>query len=203
MTSFLSEPIVLASTSATRHRILENASVPFEAVRHFVDEEEIKLSLIKDQISGGDIAVVLAEQKARYVSRQRPGCLIVGADQTLELDGRIFNKPENIKEAQLQLTELRGSEHVLYSCVCVVRDQERLWHQLDRARLTMRNFSDEFLQDYIESMGDKLLCGPGGYQIEGMGAQLFTKVVGDYFTILGLPLNPLLNFLRLRGALKT
>jgi len=166
-----------------------------------VDEEEIRQAMIAEKAEAAALAEVLAEQKARAVSRQRPQDLVIGADQILEMDGIVFNKPKNADSAREALLRLRGREHRLFSCVCIVRDGQRLWHQLDSARLVMRDFSDEFLDTYLESIGEDALAGPGSYRIEGIGSQLFSSISGDYFTILGLPLIPLLSFLRSHGAL--
>lgn len=198
-----SQTVVLASSSKTRQRILENAGVDFEMVSPRVDEEEIKAAMTAEQSGAADIADVLAEQKARSVSRHRPRDLVIGADQILEMDGRIYSKPLDMPMARETLAVLRGREHRLFSCVCVLRDGQRLWHKADRAKLTMRDFSDEFLDAYLQSIGDRALAGPGSYRIEDVGSQLFSDVSGDYFTILGLPLFPLLDYLRVQGALRS
>jgi len=198
-----SNMVVLASTSTTRRSILENAGVVVEAVAPHVDEEEIKLAMTAEKASGAEIAEVLAERKAYSVSRQRPHDLVVGADQILEIDNKIFSKPVDLESAREVLALLRGREHRLLSCVCVVRNSQRLWHKLDIAELTMRDYSDEYLEAYLQAVGDKALAGPGSYLIEGVGSQLFSKISGDHFTILGLPLIPLLDFLRVQGALSS
>jgi septum formation protein len=159
--------------------------------------------MVSEKAGGGDIAEVLAEQKARSVSRQRPRDLVIGADQILEMDGQIFSKPRDMATAREALAVLRGREHSLFSCVYVLRDGQRLWHKLDRANLTMRDFSDEFLEAYLASIGDQAFAGPGSYRIEDVGSQLFSKISGDYFTILGLPLLPLLDYLRVQGVLQS
>lgn len=196
------QTIVLASSSTTRQRMLDSAGVVFEAVPARVDEEEIRQSLQAEGAGGDVLADVLAERKAAYVSRHRPDALVIGADQILECEGEIFNKPRDRNSAQQHLSHLRGRDHDLISCVCVVRDGQRLWHHLDRAHLRMRDFSDEFLGRYLDTMGATVLEGPGAYRIEGLGAQLFSRITGDYFTILGLPLLPLLDYLRVQGALE-
>lgn len=203
MTGPVSEPIVLASSSETRRAILENAGLLVETLAPRVDEDEIRCAMLAENAGAGDIAEVLAEQKARSVSRQRPERLVIGADQILEMDGRIFSKPKNLAAAREALLALRGREHQLLSCVCILRDGRRLWHNLDSAKLAMRQFSDEFLDSYLRSIGDEAIAGPGSYRIEGPGAQLFSHISGDYFTILGLPLFPLLAFLRDRGVLRS
>lgn len=195
--------VILASSSKTRRDILEKAGVVVEAMSPRVDEEEIKNAMVAEKASAAEIAEVLAEQKARSVSRRQPQDLVIGADQVLEMGSQIYSKPADLASARKALVGLRGQEHRLFSCVCVLRDGERLWHKLDSARLTMREFSDEFLDAYLQSIGDQALAGPGSYQIEGAGSQLFSKISGDYFTILGLPLLPLLDFLRVQGALRS
>ena len=183
--------------------MLAKAGVAFKAIRPRIDEEEIKRALVAEDAPAGEIAEVLAEQKARSVSRQFPQDLVIGADQILELDGKIFSKPGDRDTARANLLDLRGRDHRLFSCVCVLRDGQRLWHKLDTATLTMRNFSEEFLDTYLDTIGDLAFAGPGSYRVEDVGAQLFSEISGDYFTILGLPLMPLLDFLRVRGALQT
>ena len=203
MNTLKSRTVVLASSSKTRREILEKAGIVVEAIAPRVDEEEIKQSMKAEKAGAAEIAEVLAEQKARSVSHQRPRDLVIGADQILEMDGRIFSKPHDLAAARDALADLRGREHDLFSCVCVLRDGQRLWHKLDRATLTMRDFSDEFLDSYLRSIEDHALAGPGSYRIEDVGSQLFSHISGDYFTILGLPLLPLLAFLREHGALQS
>lgn len=203
MTPLSNQRVVLASSSTTRQRLLADAGVDFEARAARIDEEEIRQSLLAEGANGDVLADVLAERKAVYVSRNRPDALVIGADQILECDGDIFNKPPDRDIAKRHLTLLRGRDHDLITCVCVVRGGQRLWHHLDRAHLRMRDFSDEFLDQYLDAVGDIALEGPGAYRIEGHGAQLFSRITGDYFTILGLPLLPLLDYLRVQGALKT
>ena len=197
-----SKTVVLASSSKTRREILEKAGVIIEAITPRIDEEEIKRAMTAENAGAAEITEVLAEQKARSVSRQRPRDLVIGADQILEMDGRIFSKAEDLATAREALVSLRGREHCLFSCVCVLRDGQRLWHKLDSAKLTMREFSDEFLEAYLRSIEDQAFAGPGSYRIEDVGSQLFSRISGDYFTILGLPLLPLLEFLRVHEALQ-
>jgi septum formation protein len=195
--------IILASSSVTRQQMLENAGVEFDVLAARIDEEEIRQSLLAEGAGSDVLADALAERKATYVARHRPDELVVGADQILECGGRIFSKPADRKGAKQQLMDLRGKDHDLVSCVCVVRGSQRLWHHLDRTHLKMRNFSDEFLDQYLDAVGDTALEGPGAYRIEGLGSQLFSRITGDYFTILGLPLLPLLEYLRVQGELNT
>ena len=165
-----------------------------------IDEEEIRASLIAEKRDPAVIAEMLAEHKALVVSRKSPGALVIGADQILEYEKSILNKPESEKEAKQQLCLLRDKDHRLISSVVVARDGERLWHNTGVALLRMRNFSDAFLDSYLTKLGKDLLDGSGSYRLEGTGIQLFARVTGDYFTILGLPVLPLLDYLRLQGA---
>jgi septum formation protein len=194
-------PVVLASASAARSALLRAAGVPVVAEAAAIDETEVKASLQAARSAVAAVAETLAELKAHRVSRRHPGSLVVGADQVLDCDGTIFDKPADLAEARRQLLALRGRRHQLLSAVVLERDGQRLWHHVGRADLLMRDFSDRFLDDYLRAVGDAALSSVGGYQIEGRGAQLFASIDGDYFTILGLPLLPLLDVLREHGAL--
>ncbi|GAA4253902.1 septum formation protein Maf [Azospirillum formosense] len=193
--------VVLASGSRTRAEMLERAGVRVTLAPAAVDEEEIKLAARAEGAPVEDVAEALAELKAQRVTRKHPGALVIGADQMLECEGRWFDKPADRDAARAQLQDLRGKTHRLVSCAVVSRDGERLWHHVDRARLTMRPFSDAFLDSYLNAAGDDVLGSVGAYHLEGLGAQLFHRVDGDFFTILGLPLLPLLGFLRVHGVI--
>ncbi|MBB3263013.1 septum formation protein [Azospirillum sp. OGB3] len=193
--------VVLASGSRTRAEMLERAGVRVSLAPAAVDEEEIKLAARAEGAPVEDVAEALAELKAQRVTRKHPGALVIGADQMLECEGRWFDKPADREAARAQLQDLRGKTHRLVSCAVVIRDGERLWHHVDRARLTMRPFSDAFLESYLNAAGDDVLGSVGAYHLEGLGAQLFHRVDGDFFTILGLPLLPLLGFLRVHGVI--
>jgi len=192
--------VVLASASRVRRALLQNAGVACLAEPAQVDEEEIKRALLAARAEASEAAETLAELKARKVSLRRPGALVIGADQILECGGRWFDKPADLAEAGAHLRALRGREHILVSAVVVMRDGARLWHHADRARLHMRALSDAFIERYLEALGRGACDSVGAYQLEGLGAQLFERIEGDYFTILGLPLLPLLDFLRHHGA---
>lgn len=197
----MSAPVlVLASGSRTRAAMLEQAGVTAILDRPLVDEDEVKAAGRAEGVSADIVAEALAELKAQRITRRHPGALVVGADQMLECEGRWFDKPADRAAARAQLLDLRGKTHRLVSCAVVVRDGERMWHKIDSARLTMRNFSEAFLDDYLDRVGDEVLHSVGAYQLEGLGAQLFHRVEGDFFTILGLPLLPLLGFLRVHGV---
>jgi septum formation protein len=193
--------IVLASGSVTRRRLLEGAGVPFSVEPARVDEDEFKIGLRAEGAKGVEIAEVLAEAKAMYVSRKRPGEMVLGADQVLECDGVTYDKPVDRADALRQLRELRGRKHVLISCAVIVRNGERIWHAVDRATLTMRTPSDNFLEAYLDAAGTDAFNGPGGYRVESVGAQLFSAISGSHYTILGLPLLQLLDFLRVHRIL--
>nr|WP_211111812.1 nucleoside triphosphate pyrophosphatase [Azospirillum aestuarii] len=191
----------MASGSRTRAEMLERAGVRVTLAPAAVDEEEIKLAARAEGAPVEDVAEALAELKAQRVTRKHPGSLVIGADQMLECEGRWFDKPADRAAARAQLQDLRGRTHRLVSCAVVFRDGERLWHHVDRARLTMRPFSDAFLDSYLNAAGNDVLGSVGAYHLEGLGAQLFHRVDGDFFTILGLPLLPLLGFLRVHGVI--
>ncbi len=197
----MSAPVlVLASGSRTRAAMLEQAGVSAILDKPLVDEDEVKAAGRAEGVPADAVAEALAELKTQRIARRHPGALVVGADQMLECEGRWFDKPADRAEARAQLLDLRGRTHRLVSCAVVVRDGERMWHKVDSARLTMRNFSESFLDDYLDRVGDEVLHSVGAYQLEGLGAQLFQRVEGDFFTILGLPLLPLLGFLRVHGV---
>jgi len=192
--------IVLASASAARAAMLRAAGVAVEIDPARIDESEIKRSLGAENATTAAIAETLAELKAVSVSRRHPGRLVLGADQMLDCEGLRFDKPADRAAARDQLSRLGGRRHELVSAVVAVRDGERLWHHIDRARLTMRALSVDFIEAYLDRAGEAALQSVGAYQLEGLGAQLFQKIEGDYFTILGLPLLPLLEFLRGHGV---
>ena len=153
------------------------------------------------RFGAGEVAEALAELKAQRVTRRHPGALVIGADQMLECEGTWFDKPADRAAARAQLEALSGRVHRLVTCAVVVLDGERLWHRTESATMTMRRLSPEFLDRYLDTAGNEVLSSVGAYQLEGLGAQLFARVEGDFFTVLGLPLLPLLDFLRVRGVL--
>jgi len=196
-------PLILASTSPTRRRVLENAGLDFDIAAPGVDEEEIKLSLKATGASGAQIAETLAELKANRISSKAEGALVIGADQILSCNGVLFDKPPDMDHARAQLQALRGKPHELLTAVCVAKNGGRVWHHNAVARLTMRQFSDAFLDDYLVRAGEDVLGSVGVYRLEGLGSHLFSRIDGDFFTILGLPLLPLLGFLRENGVGRT
>src|SRR5712671_3072156 len=193
--------IVLASTSSSRRTMLEAAGVTFTIVAPNVDEDLIKDLLTGSGASGARIADALAEAKALAVSERHPAALIIGADQILESGGRIFSKALDEIEARETLTALRGAEHQLISAVVMARAGHAIWRRTDTATLHMREFSDEFLDEYLTAEIPEILGSVGCYRIEGRGAQLFSEISGDHFCIRGLPLIALLAALREEGAL--
>ncbi len=166
-----------------------------------IDEGAIKEECRRTGRSSGDCAAHLAEAKARAVAARHRDRLVLGADQLLDCDGEWFDKPMDLAAARDQLGRLRGRTHALVTAAAVMRNDEKLWEIVDSPRVTMRRFSDTFCKHYLEAMGPRALKTVGGYEFEGLGAQLMEKVEGDYFAILGLPLLPLLHFLRGAGAL--
>lgn len=188
--------LILASSSPARRQVLAQAGLTFDTHVPGVDEDEAKASLRSNGATGGDTAAALAELKAVRISTNHPDALVIGADQLLVCGTLWFAKPETEEKARAQLIALRGKTHELFTSVCVARGGTRLWHHTENARLTMRNFSDEFLDDYMKAVGESVLKSVGAYQIEGWGIQLFARVTGDYFGIMGLPILPLLDFLR-------
>ncbi len=192
--------LILASASKVRANMLANAGVPFRVVTADIDEGAIKDQHSDLDVSG--IAGLLAEAKARKISLDHNDSLVIGADQILECGGNLFDKPVGYEGAVSHLKTLRGNLHRLITAACVVRNGETLWRKTDDARLIMRDFSDEFLTDYLAAAGDEVQASVGAYRLEDIGAQLFTGVEGDFFTVLGLPLLPLLDFLRGQGILK-
>lgn len=190
--------LVLASGSAARRQMLEAAGLTFEVDAPRVDEEAAKASLRAGGLRPRDQADALAELKALSVSRTRPD-FVIGADQMLALGGEVFDKPKDVDEARQHLSRLRGQTHELITAAVVAREGAIIWRHIDTPKLRMRAFSDAFLDDYMARAGEHVLRSVGAYQLEGLGAQLFERVEGDYFSVLGLPLLPLLAFLREHG----
>ncbi len=194
--------LILASGSAARRRMLEGVGLTFAVEIPCVDEEAAKASLRADGLKPRDQADALAELKALSVSRKHAG-FVIGADQILAIEGETLDKPKDITEAREHLLRLRGRTHELITAVVVAREGAAIWRHVDTPRLKMRAYSDAFLDDYIARAGEGALTSVGAYQLEGLGAQLFERVEGDYFSVLGLPLLPLLAFLREHGIART
>jgi septum formation protein len=194
-------PIVLASKSASRQAILRGAGVPFETMGSGVDEDAAKAQLLAAGVGPREVAEHLAEAKAVAVSKALPGAIVIGADQTLDLDGALIDKAETLGDGRNRLRRLRGRSHLLHSAVAVAQHGAPIWNYVESPRLTMRAASDTFIDGYLTRHGEALLGSVGVYQLENDGAQLFDEIDGDYFAILGLPLLPLLRLLREKGAL--
>lgn len=191
--------LILASGSAARRKMLEDVGLAFEADIPRVDEEAAKASLRADGMKPRAQADALAELKALSVSRKRAG-FVIGADQMLAIEGRVLDKPKDAAEAREHLLALRGKTHELLTAAVVAQEGAVIWRHIDTPRLRMRAFSDAFLDQYLAQAGENVLRSVGAYQLEGLGAQLFERVDGDYFSVLGLPLLPLLSFLREHGV---
>lgn len=191
--------LVLASASRFRAGLLRGAGLEFETVVSGVDEDEVKLALEADGASAADVAETLAELKAVQVSHRRPGAIVIGADQMLECDGRRFDKPRTMEEAEEHIRAFSGKTHHLLTAVVVARGGQRLWHLMEPVEMVVRELSDEDIKLYMARVGQDALETVGAYNFEGVGANLFSEIKGDYFTILGLPLLPLLGFLREHG----
>jgi septum formation protein len=195
--------LILASASETRRRILAAADVSFEAYAPNVDEASVKTAFLAEGATPDTIAAALAEQKALRVAGRHPDAVVLGCDQVLVCDGRVFDKAGNMAAAREVLCALRDKRHELITAVVLVRGAEILWHHSESASLWMRHFSDAFLDRYLVDEGVDILSAVGCYRIEGRGAQLFARVEGDQFAIRGLPLIPLLHALRKRGLAAT
>lgn len=194
--------VILASGSTTRQRLLRAAGVTFSVEVAAVDEAGLIESLTAEKTPPRNVADFLAELKAAKVSARYPHAFVIGADQVLSVGAELFRKPGTMAGAREQLRRLRGKTHVLSSAVSVAREGSVVWRVVQEARLTMRDFSDDFLDAYLADTGEEILGSVGAYHVEGRGIQLFSRIDGDTFTILGLPLVPLLDFLRTHGMLK-
>ena len=191
--------VVLASTSASRRALLQGAGVPFTARSPGVDEDAAKAALLGEGLGPRDVADALAELKAVRINAGE--ALVIGADQTLDLDGELIDKAASLDEARARLLRLRGRAHKLHAGVVVARAGQPIWREVQTATLWMRPFSDDFLEDYLAREGEALLGSVGCYRLENIGVQLFSRIEGDYFTILGLPMLGLLDLLRRHGVL--
>jgi septum formation protein len=187
-------PLILASQSRARQTLLANAGIEFEAIAAEVDERAVQQA--SSLSAPGDIAALLAREKALSVSVRRPGNFVIGADQTLALGTRLFTKPDGCAQAAEQLRTLAGCSHELHSAVAVAHEGKVLFERADIARMTMRRLGEAEIEAYLNDAGAAVTTSVGAYQLEGLGVHLFERIEGDHFTILGLPLLPLLAFLR-------
>lgn len=199
MTTAPARRILLASGSAIRAELLRNAGLAIEVSAARVDEDSIRAALEAGAATPRDIADTLAEMKARKVSERNPDALVIGCDQVLDLDGRTLSKPDSVEAARCQLLDLRGRTHRLLSAVVVCHEGLPIWRHVGTARLTMRDFSDPYLADYLARNWPAIGESVGAYKLEAEGVRLFSRIDGDYFTILGLPLIDLLTWLSIRG----
>ena len=188
------DPLILASQSRARQTLLANAGIDFEAVPAEIDERAVQQA--SRLAAPGDIAALLAREKSLSVSVRLSGRFVVGADQTLALGSRLFSKPAGRAQAAEQLHALAGGTHELHSAVAVARDRKILFETVTSARMTMRRLGDAEIEAYLDEAGEAVTSSVGAYQLEGLGVHLFERIEGDHFTILGLPLLPLLGFLR-------
>jgi len=194
----MSARLILASGSAIRRQILDGAGLDYEIITRPVDEAAIKEAMLAENARLRDIADALAEAKAMRVSRQEAG-LVIGADQIMVMDNTLFDKPNSLDDARERLISMRGKKHELIGAVVICENGAPVWRHICKTKLWVRDFSDDFLDWYIETEGEALMKSVGAYRFEGPGSQLFEKVEGDFFAILGLDLLPVLDFLRRRG----
>lgn len=195
-------PLILASASSARSALLQGVGLQFSALPANVDEASVKDSLQAEGATAKNVAEALADLKALKISQQNPDALVIGGDQTLDCNGVWFDKPPDRAHLIGHLTALSGNQHSLFAAICVFRDGQRLWGTVQTANMTMRHLSATEIESYADAVGEEVLGSVGGYRLEGLGASLFERIEGDYFTVLGLPLLPLLGFLRQHGALE-
>lgn len=194
--------ILLASRSAIRCDLLIKSGVRFEALPARLDEAAIRAALEAEGAHARDQADALAEMKAAKIAQKHPEAVVIGCDQVLEFEHRVMGKPESLEEARGQLLALRGRRHKLLSAVVVYHQGQPVWRHVGEVRLEMREFSDGYLESYLARHGTSLFDTVGGYKLEEEGVRLFSQIEGDYFTVLGLPLVPLLNYLGQRGFIE-
>lgn len=197
----MTSSLVLASASPFRRALLENAGVVFKARAAEIDERALEKPLEDKGAAPETVALELAEAKARDVARHFSGALVIGSDQTMSLGSRVYHKPKTMAEAAAHLLSLSGQMHRLNSAIVLLRDDEIVWRHVSSAHMTVRPLTAEFVERHLERVGEKALSSVGAYQLEGEGIQLFEKIEGDYFTILGLPMLPLLSKLRELGTI--
>ncbi len=192
--------VILASGSTIRRKILRKAGIRFTVIPSNIDEDRIKEEFVKSRKSVLQLAQRLARDKAVAITTGEKD-LVIGADQILEFKGKVFDKPKTREQLKNRLLMLRAQQHRLVGAICIIQNGLVVWEHVDISKLTMRDFSEDFLETYIREHGENVLSCVGGYKFEGFGAQLFEKTEGDFFSILGLPLLPLLEQLRMRGAI--
>ena len=197
----MGDAIVLASGSATRRQLFAAAHVPVDAVVPRIDETALRAGLAAEGASPRDIADALAETKARKVADKRPDALVIGCDQVLDFEGAALGKADTLDDLRVQMVRLRGKRHALLSAAVIYEAGRPVWRHVGVARMSMRDVSDTYLDAYLDRNGAELLDSVGGYRIEGEGVRLFTRIDGDQFAVLGLPMLEILSYLALRGAI--
>ncbi|WP_128255063.1 Maf family protein [Falsirhodobacter deserti] len=195
----MSHRLILATSSDSRRRIVASAGVQAEALPARIDEEAIRLALEAEAAKPRDIADTLAEMKARKIAERHPDSIVIGSDQVLCFENRVHGKPDSLDSARRMLQQMRGKTHQLISAVVVYEGARPVWRHVDQASLTMRTFSDDWLEGYLQRNHDVVCTSAGGYRLEEEGVRLFSDIKGDWFTIMGLPLLPLLVWLTQRG----
>ncbi|MFX0545461.1 Maf family protein [Roseovarius sp. S1116L3] len=199
----MSTRIVLASQSAIRRSLLENAGIPCDAVPARVDEDAVKSALLAEGASPRDVADALAEMKARKISERHKDALVIGCDQVLAFDGDLLSKPQSPEEARDQLTRLRGNTHRLISAAVICEGGRPQWRHVGVVQMQMRDVSDSYLNDYTARNWDSIRHSVGAYKLEEEGVRLFQRIIGDHFHVLGLPLLELIGYLATRGEIDT
>jgi len=198
----MAQPFILASGSSIRSQLLTQAVIPHQVIRPRVDEEMMKAALIADGAAPRDIADALAEMKARKISEKHFGALVLGCDQVLDHRGALLSKPETSDDAKSQLRQLNNDRHALLSAAVIYEDGKPIWRHVGQVRLRMRDLSDGYINDYVTRNWDSIRHAVGCYKLEEEGVRLFSRIEGDYFTVLGMPLLELINYLTLRGDLE-
>jgi len=194
-------PLVLASGSSIRAQLLRNAGVSFEVEKPRVDEDSLKQAMIAEGARPRDIADALAETKAHKISGKHPVSWVIGCDQVVDFKGRLISKPASPEQALEQIGMMRGQSHKLFSAAVIYHQNKPVWRHVAQVRLTMRAVSDDYLADYVSRKWESIRHSAGAYQLEAEGVRLFEVIDGDYFTVLGMPLLEILNFLALRGVI--
>lgn len=199
----MKKPLVLASASEVRADLLRRAHVQVETMPSRIDEESVKAGMLAEDASPRDIADLLAEMKATKAAGKRPDAIVLGCDQVLDLNGSLLSKPSSPQDAVRQLHLMRGQRHKLLSACVAVEDGKPVWRHVGVVTLQMRDLSDKYVDDYVDRNWDSIQSSVGAYKLEEEGSRLFTSISGDYFSVLGLPLLPLLNWLAIRGDIAT
>ena len=203
MYSLKHRDIILASSSKSRQTLLKNAKVDFLVKRPFVDEESIRESAIAEKTTLRECAILLAEMKGHQIALSNTESFVIASDQILECEGIGFSKPKSLEKAKEQLGELQGNTHMLHTSVVVFSNGKRIWHHLSSPTVTIRSLTDIEIDDYLKEIGNEALNTPGCYQIENQGCHIISSFNGSFYDILGIPLLPLLEFLRLHGLVST